>query len=345
MVNMRPLLALGATASAFVILQGGSGGGCGGGAASSTCTKSGISIALNPGDCAAIPSCVDGGYFDSATYSVASGDDTPSYLSVEFRPLSMGLSPVAHLCALTSAPLGQSDSIKITGSKGASPAAETTATVRIRQPSSMDVALSVPDAPVVNGRTLVSASKDYRVEATARVGSFDGRVGDWSLVDKTSPFSASGPSLGTGTIATPATHGLTYLELKLKSPLTMVVDDDVFTLPVRVMSDGDAAANIVQLPSTYRAPCPGFSEIPSNCVANILCFSREGTIAHWPIGSTEPRNIGYDVDPEPSLPGIIDSKDGYLQICEEYGANSVSVVVKTADGATVLDSASIGLHR
>ena len=164
----------------------------------------------------------------------------------------------------------------------------------------MDVELAVEGAPVLNGRTLVSAGKNASLKAVALVGTFGDRTGQWSLVSSSADFVKMSDNLGKGSMMTPANAQLADLGLQLYKPGTTEPSDDVFSLPVRLMKDGSAAVTLRQVQSSYRGiPCPGMTEVP-DCMAEILCFSAAGSILNWPPGEATTRSLAAKMLPTPS---------------------------------------------
>ena len=309
MVKARSLLVFSTVSFGLVTLQGGSGG-CGGGPSVASCTTDGVLVTLLPGHCAPIPACDSSGYFAGSNWAL-DAPTLPPHLTVSLRTRPDSTQEVATICAKSSATNEADYSGSIFGVLG-DKRAETKLTVHIRGESSMDVELAVEGAPVLNGRTLVSAGKNASLKAVALVGTFGDRTGQWSLVTSSADFVKMSDNLGKGSMMTPANAQLADLGLQLYKPGTTEPSDDVFSLPVRLMKDGDAVVTVRQLQSSYRGiPCPGMSEVP-DCMAEILCFSAAGSIVNWPPENETTRILSVTMVPKPSDESREWKRDGVL---------------------------------
>lgn len=343
MRDFRRLLSLGVGGGLFVLLAGADGT-CGAGSGVATCTKDAVTVLLNPGECTPIPSCAQGGYFDAASWSVAFAQTTPDWLTLGFDTLDFLGKPVANVCAGNGAPRGTDLNLKIAGTASGREA-NTEIKVHIRSTSSMDVQLKVPGAPIVNGRTLVSSGENTPVVAVAMTGSLLGREGDWNLGEATATAGpATNASTLDGMIMTPANTGLGDLVLRLDDPVTKMPGDDVFSLPVRLMRFGDAAVTIRQLESSYRGgKCAGMNAAPTNCLSTILCFTLEGTVLGWPVGSMTSNSISYTSAPVEA--GVGNSLVAFplFAVCAE-GIETVTPIVFTETNAE-LDRTTLVVHQ
>ena len=337
MVKARSLLVFSTVSFGLVTLQGGSDG-CFGPPPVSSCTHDRVMVSLLPGDCAPIPACDRSGYFAGPDW-VLDAPTLPSHLTISLQPLPAGGQNVATVCAKASAPRGLDYSGTITGTLN-NLNAETELAVHIRGESSMQVRLAVEGAPVpINGRTLISAAKDTSLLASALVGSFSARKGQWSLVTANADFVEMSANLGKGSLMTPAAPQLADLGLQLyKSGSETEPSDDVFSLPVRIMKDGGAAVTVRQLESSYRGiPCPGMSLFPT-CEAKILCFSAADSVLNWPPRSS---TVGreFDVVGKPAHAdnaAVADGEAGELFAACEGAVTSVTYSIR--NGAETLDT-------
>lgn len=340
MVKARSLLVFSTVSFGLVTLQGGSGG-CGGGASVASCTKDGVMVTLLPGDCAPIPSCDTSGYFDAAKWSVAQGPEFPEWLSIQFR--AQGAVSAANICAATTAPRGGPDVKAIVEGTAGDYFGKTNLTVHVRTESTMSVDLAIPGAPIVNGRTLVTAAKTTDLSATAQLGSFfvgaDVRTGNWSLVSAAAPFTVMSPTAGFGSLVTPADAQLADLVLQLNNETNTGPSDDVFSLPVRIMKAGGAAITARETTSSYRGvPCPGMtmSETP-NCDAVILCFTAAGSVLNWPPEASSAGRV-FDVSAEPPVPiELIKAGGDHGELVAACPGMATTITFALFDGGVLLD--------
>lgn len=342
MREFRRLRSVGLAGGLFALLAGADGG-CGAGSGVATCNKDAVTVLLNPGECAPIPSCAQGGYFDAAHWSVAFAQTTPDWLTLGFQTLAFLGEPVANVCAGNSAPRGTDLALKIAGNASGHEAS-TDLKVHIRSMSSMNVELKVPGAPVVNGRTLVSAGEDTPVTAIAMTGTLQDRKGTWNLGEATADAGPGTASTINGMIKTPVLTGPADLVLRLNDATTMMPGDDVFSLPVRLMRAGDAAVTIRQLESSYRGgKCAGMMTAPPNCLSTILCFTTEGSVAQWPLGALVENHISYQAAPVARNPDNATGEGSLIAMCAE-GVQTVVAVAYAPNGGDI-DKYTITVHQ
>lgn len=331
-----PLVAL--AALSFVALKG---DGCGGpGAGVASCSTDKVRVSLHPNECAPVPSCASGGYFDAAQFAVEPAVALPDWLSIEFHSITFGSPPVAQICASPTASPGDKATSKLNGSKQGVVAATTNLDVDVLGRSSMEVQLHVPNARVANGRTLIAANQVTNVNAYAVSGSFAGATGMWSLLSQTATFSMTSSSAGEGQVLAPNLSGPADLVLRLSRMDMGVVVDDAFSIPVRIMRQGDAAADVSQLNSVYHGTaCPGATQA-LDCPGVILCFSSAGTVLSWPDSAMTTNSLHFESSPAATAESA--SANGY-SICRD-GVNTVSAVIRDQSG-NELDRATIVVHQ
>lgn len=298
-----------------------------------SCTKDGVRVALAPGDCAPIPACNSAGYFTS-DWRLLVSSGSPDWLSIKY------LSDVANFCATTAALPGPDFVGDVTAENPVTGEHNRTSlTVHIRSESSMHVELAIDGAPVANGRTLVGANQPASLSATAVVGSFTDRTGTWALLTANSTFEVMTAASGRGSLMSPTASQNADLVLQLNAPGTSTPGDDVFSLPVRVMSNGDAAVILRQVQSSYHGvPCAGMTQIP-NCDGEILCFSAADSILSWPSGSdSSGRTLVFTHEPVTAE----FAKDGPLFAGCSGQLTSVTGAIESS--STRLDESTLSVH-
>ncbi|MFO0726492.1 MAG: hypothetical protein U1E65_22085 [Myxococcota bacterium] len=165
------------------------------------------------------------------------------------------------------------------------------------------------------------------------VGTFEDRTGSWSLLSESSAFTVMAPNVGKGDLTMPSIPGLADLVLQLDAPGSMppAPSDDVFSLPIRIMQNGGAAASLVKKGTSYHGvACPGMSEIP-DCNADILCLSAEDSLLYFPPGSGDhARKFQFSGNANSKAEGPL------LAICGEVPVVHVDIMDSMG---TVFDSA------